>query len=181
MAVRPLPADVGALLDDLGAPPRLVVHLALVHTVAWELTERIPATWPALAFDRAAVLFGAATHDVGKALNREELREPGAQHELAGEALLLAHGYPADRARFARTHGGLDREPAPTLEDWLVMLADAAWKGVRRPVVEDAVRDAISAQTGAEAWAAYLTLDDIVGAITAGADERLAWHAAQPT
>ena len=47
------------------------------------------------------MLFGAATHDVGKVLQPSELSGPGSAHEPAGHALLLAHGVPERLARIA--------------------------------------------------------------------------------
>jgi hypothetical protein len=179
-AVRPLPAPVAHLLEVVAAPPRLVAHLALVHDAAGQLTEGIDRLWPALAYDHQAVLIGAATHDIGKIVVREELTQPGTRHEEVGEGILLEHGFPPQQARFARTHGGPTREPSMRLEDWLVMLADHIWKGARRPLIEDNLRDLIAVQTHSPAWEVYLNLDDLLVQISAGADERLAWHGAQP-
>jgi putative nucleotidyltransferase with HDIG domain len=176
----PLPPAAAALLAELAAPPRLVAHLTLVHAAALALADGVAAAWPSLAFDREVVRLGAAIHDVGKVVYPEELSGPGAHHEAAGEALLLAHGLPPALARFARTHGGPDRAPDATLEDWLVMLADAAWKGARPAQVEEALCQAISRATGVAPWEVYLTLDGIVGKIVAGADARLQWYASQP-
>jgi metal-dependent HD superfamily phosphatase/phosphodiesterase len=58
-----------------------------------------------LEFDQDAVLFGAAIHDIGKAVHPDELSRLGSAHEEAGRALLVAHGVPASLARFAATHG----------------------------------------------------------------------------
>lgn len=60
------------------------------------------------------------------------------------------------------------------------MLADHIWKGARRPLLEDNLRDLITIQTHSPAWEVYLHLDDLLVQIGAGADERLAWHGAQP-
>jgi hypothetical protein len=129
--LRPLPAVAARLLRDLDPPPRLVAHLALVHAAAADLAGRLTVRWPSLPLDREALLVGAATHDVGKAMHRDELTGPGTRHEAAGEQLLLGHGFPPERPRFARTHGGPDRGTGLTLEDWAVMVADAVWKGAR--------------------------------------------------
>jgi HD domain len=118
--------------------------LALVHDVAAELTGRIGERWPSLEYDRASVLIGAATHDIGKVVYREELSQPGTHHEEVGEGILIKHGFPPQCARFARTHGGPGREARMRLEDWLVMLADHTWKGVRRQLIEDTVRDELA-------------------------------------
>src|SRR5262245_29935298 len=71
-SLRPLPADVAELLVSLPAPARLAAHLRAVHDVAWQLIEQLEASLPALAFDRDAVLYGAATHDIGKIEHPDE-------------------------------------------------------------------------------------------------------------
>ena len=85
---RPLPDEVARLLRALDAPPRLAAHLRLVHDVAYELVEWLEQRYPALPLDREAVLFGAATHDVGKAVHIRELSGSGSAHEEAGRELL---------------------------------------------------------------------------------------------
>ena len=47
------------------------------------------------------MLFGAATHDIGKTMHVAELSAPGSEHEEAGRQLLLAHGISPELARFA--------------------------------------------------------------------------------
>ncbi|MEZ0114050.1 hypothetical protein ABH920_008084 [Catenulispora sp. EB89] len=67
--------------------PKTVAHLRAVHDVAARLVA-----WAAergLPVDAEAVLFGAATHDIGKALHPAELSGPGSEHEAAGRDLLL--------------------------------------------------------------------------------------------
>lgn len=90
--LRPLPERAVALLRSLGAPPRLAAHLRLVHDVAYEPADWVEGRYPRLPFDRAAVLFGAATHDIGKVAHLGELSGPGSRHEEAGRGLLLEHG-----------------------------------------------------------------------------------------
>ena len=46
------------------------------------------ARWPVLSVDHEAVLYGAATHDIGKVLHPNELDGPGNEHEKDGPALL---------------------------------------------------------------------------------------------
>ncbi|HKV84556.1 MAG TPA: hypothetical protein VJN88_08370, partial [Ktedonobacterales bacterium] len=100
-----LPDEVFQLLSELHAPPRLVAHLAIVHDTAMRIVAAVDAHWPTLAYDRARVMLGAATHDIGKVIYPAGLSALGHEHEAAGEQLLLAHGFDADCARFARTHG----------------------------------------------------------------------------
>ena len=148
--IRPLPAVATRLLVSHRASPRLTAHLAHVHDVACELIDHIVIVWPSLRFDADAVRIGAATHDAGKLICRDELREPGTQHEAVGEELLMAQGLPPNWARFARTHARSWAQPDAQLEDWLVATADVIWKGERHRMVEDRIIDEIVVRTGHE-------------------------------
>ncbi|MET8702634.1 HD domain-containing protein [Kitasatospora sp. NPDC004723] len=173
----PLPEAAAVLLAAVDAPPRLTAHLGLVHEVAGTILD-----WCAgygVPVDREAVLFGAATHDIGKAVHREELSVPGSLHERAGYELLLAHGVPQRLARFAGTHGGWG-EPGTTVEDLLVSLADKAWKDGRVRDLEDRVVARLARAAGCESWEVFLALDDLLTGIGADAPRRLAVQAAHP-
>ncbi|MEV6924257.1 HD domain-containing protein [Dactylosporangium sp. NPDC051485] len=175
--LRPLPDVVAVLLRDVDAPPRLGAHLRAVHDVAVEIVDG-----PVLAgvgVDREAVLFGAATHDIGKVRFPGELTGPGAQHEPAGEQLLVRLGVEGRLARFAALHGRWDRDGV-TLEELLVTLADKVWKGRREPGLEQKVAEVVAAATGEPVWAAYMRLDDELTRIAEGAGERLAFQARFP-
>jgi hypothetical protein len=173
--LRPLPGPAAELLRALDAPPRLGAHLRAVHDVAWSLTDVLGRRRPDLEFDTTAVLFGAATHDIGKVLHVAELSTPGHRHEEAGRDLLLRYGVPAHLARFAGSHGSWDA-PGISLDDLLVSLADKVWKGARVTGLEDRV----GAHLGGAPWEAFLVLDDVLQGLAAGADERLAFQAAHP-
>ena len=135
LGLRKLPDEVEDLLDRLESPPRLVAHLTLVHDVAVSIVEVLSELSEG-GFDQRAVLFGAATHDIGKTLFPGELDGPGHAHEAAGRELLEAEGFAADLARFAETHGDW-REG--TIEDLLVALADKVWKGKRIAELEERI------------------------------------------
>ncbi|MFI6516751.1 HD domain-containing protein [Spirillospora sp. NPDC050679] len=176
---RPLPPDAARLLLELDAPPRLAAHLRAVHDVACELAAWTARRHPAAAVDAEAVLFGAATHDIGKVLHPAELSGPGAAHEAAGERLLLDRGVPARLARFARTHAAWDG-PGTGLDDLLVALADKVWKAKRVTALEQGVVDRLAAASGQETWEAFLALDEECERLAAGADARLAFQNAYP-
>lgn len=127
---------MAALLRELSAPPRLAAHLRLVHEVAYELGDWFAEFCPTLAFDREAVLFGAATHDRGKVVHTAELDGPGSAHEPSGREPLLAYGFAPERARFAATHGSW-AETGVSVEELLVTTADKVWKGKRVTGLED--------------------------------------------
>ncbi|MET8448093.1 HD domain-containing protein [Streptomyces sp. NPDC005209] len=177
--LRPLPPEAAELLHRLNAPPRLVAHLRAVHEVAAQLLDWVARECPALEVDRDAVLFGAATHDIGKALHPAELSGPGAEHEEAGRALLLAHGVPARLARFAGTHASWDA-PEAGADDLLVSLADKVWKNKRVPALEDLVVAHLAGAGGRPVWEAFLRLDEVLTDIGEGADRRLAYQMSHP-
>ncbi|WP_067507608.1 HD domain-containing protein [Actinoplanes sp. TFC3] len=174
--LRPLPPAATELLQSLQAPPRLAAHLRAVHDVAWLLTDRLGRARPELDFDTTAVLFGAATHDIGKVIHGEELAVPGNRHEAAGRDLLISYGVPWHLARFAGTHGSWDAEEERTLEDLLVSLADKVWKGARVPSLEDQV----AGHLGGPPWESFMFLDDVIQELAGAADSRLAFQSAFP-
>ena len=171
---RPLPISALELLARLDAPARLVAHLTLTHEVAGGLLEQLLRRWPTLPVDREAVLFGAATHDAGKARCVEELSAPGNRHEREGESLLLSLGVPPEWARFCRTHGAWNEESP--LEDLLAALADTIWKGKRDASLEDAAFSRIATLAQEVRCKVYLALDDILTELAQDADARLAWQ-----
>ncbi|MEU5335087.1 HD domain-containing protein [Streptomyces asoensis] len=178
-ALRPLPSQVASLLDEVGAPLRLVAHLRAVHDVAARLMDWLGPHCPALTVDREAVLFGAATHDIGKTLHPEELSGPGSRHEEAGRALLLARGVGPASARFAGTHASWDA-PDTAVEDLLVSLADKVWKNKRVADLEDLVVAELSRAGGRPVWQEFLDLDAFLTDLGEEAPLRLAWQSAHP-
>ncbi|MEV0175613.1 HD domain-containing protein [Streptomyces sp. NPDC050803] len=177
--LHPLPEQVVRLLRELDAPPRLAAHLRAVHDVAHQLVDWMARRHPATRFDRDAVLFGAATHDIGKATHVAELSGPGSAHEEAGRRLLLAHGVDAGLARFAATHASWTL-PDIGIEDLLVSVADKAWKGKRVPALEDLLVRRLAEASGRTVWEEFLELDDLLTAVGEDAEARLAFQASCP-
>ncbi|WP_405925801.1 HD domain-containing protein [Streptomyces sp. NBC_00035] len=177
--LRPLPDRVEEFLKKLDAPPRLAAHLRAVHDVAHRLVEWLEEREPALRFDRDAVLFGAATHDIGKTVHVGELSGPGSAHEEAGRELLLAQGVSAELARFAGTHAAWNG-PDIGIEDLLVSVADKIWKNKRVQELEDLVVARLAEVSGRTRWEEFLAFDDVLGALGEGADQRLAFQASYP-
>ena len=176
--LRPLPVAAAEVLRDVGAPPRLVAHLRAVHDVAAELVAWVLGRDGDVALDEAAVLFGAATHDIGKALYPAELSEPGSEHEHAGRDLLLAHGLSAELARFAASHATWDA--STELDELLVSLADKVWKGKRVEELEDLVVARLAAASGRAVWEEFLELDTVLTRLGERADARLAYQMGFP-
>lgn len=173
---QPLPVPVLQLCEKLDAPARLIAHLRLVHDAAVEIVDGLQQKFPTLSVDVEAVLFGAASHDLGKVLHSHELTGPGNNHEADGPALLEVHGVSPELARFARTHGAWSRESLP-LADLLVALADCVWKGQRLEALEAQVVSRIAEKTGTEEWEVFDKLDGLLDEIGRRGDERLAWQA----
>lgn len=177
--LRLLPEEVARLLQDLDAPPRLAAHLRAVHDVACQLADWLTRQYPAIRFDRGAVVFGAATHDIGKTAHVAELSGPGSEHEEAGRQLLLARGISPELARFAVTHAAWTR-PEIQIEDLLVSVADKVWKDKRVPDLEDLVVSRLAEASGRSAWEEFLAFDDLLTSIGQEAGHRLAFQAAYP-
>lgn len=175
LCLASLPDQVVEILKAIDAPARLVAHLRLVHDVAMKLIEALKIYWPDLPFDANVVLFGAATHDIGKASHTKELFEPGTQHETVGPDILMRHGVPNDLARFARTHNAWKKEKL-RLEDLLVAIADTCWKGKRVDELERLTCREISRRLSIAEWEATVNLSDILEQLAVQADRRLEWQ-----
>lgn len=176
MPFRDLPSEAKRLLETLNAPPRLVVHLALVHDAAAEILDALQCRWPDLKTDEDAILFGAAIHDIGKILHTNELTGPGNKHEQDGPGLLQQHGVSPERSRFARTHGTWKTEPNLALDDLIVALADNSWKGSRNEALETVIAGRLAESLGIETWEAFMSVDEIVSQVASRGEERLAWQ-----
>jgi hypothetical protein len=161
--------DHARLLRDLGAPERLVTHGALVC----EAADAIIAAMRRLnvVLDEEWIRAGAWLHDAGKSIHREELSQPGHEHERAGEKLLLDRGVDARIARCCVSHANWSAECA--LEELVVALADKLWKGVRHEELEALVCDAVSKKLARERWSVFVDLDACFERVADGADDRL--------
>jgi hypothetical protein len=177
--IRELPPAAAQLLVTLGAPPRLAAHLRAVHDVAHQLTAWLGYRYPALRFDREAVLSGAATHDIGKSVHIAELSGPGSEHEAAGQTVLLEAGTDPRLARFAATHASWSRHDIK-VEDLLVSVADKVWKAKRVNDLEQLLVESIAAASQEEAWQVFMDLDDHLDQLAGGADHRLHFQNSYP-
>ncbi len=174
-----LPASVPDLLERAKAPPRLVAHLALVHDVAHHIVAALGTLLS--SEEEGEVLFGSATHDIGKALHPEELDSFGSEHECAGEAWLLAEGVSQPLARFARTHGYALDAASVGAADLLVKLADTSWKGKRVEMLEERVARELACRCERSYWDVYLLVSDIAERIGEHASRRLEWQRQFPS
>ena len=162
LELSPLPPQVETLCEELNAPARLIAHLILVHDVAIKLVKEFNKSWPNLTFDKEEVLFGAATHDIGKAVYKEELTGPGHRHESEGWKILKQHSFSSRQARFTQTHAKWQHDQSITIEDLIVALADNCWKGKRNEELELLITKIISKATNQPDWETFIGLDDIL-------------------
>lgn len=180
MPFHELPPEVLHILAKYAASPRLVAHLTVVYDVALRFIKQLDASWPMLEYEKQRVLFGAATHDVGKTVYPNELTGPGTQHEEIGPQLLLESGFPETYARFARTHARWSQEAPVQMEDVFVAFADTIWKGKRDDVLEREITSQIARQCRQEIWEVYLKLDEIADQLANDAHNRILWQGKQP-
>ena len=162
--------DAYRLLRKLGAPERLLTHVRLVGEAADVLIEAYKAL--GLRFDATLVMLGAAVHDAGKIAHPAELSAPGALHEPAGEALMLAHDVQPEVARCCVSHAQW-QAPDVSLEERTVALADKLWKGKREESLELRVIDQVAQRLGVDRWDVYARLDSVFEEIAADGPQRL--------
>jgi hypothetical protein len=130
--------------------------------------------------DVNAIYFGAATHDLGKAIHFIELSESGNLHELRGVELLKELGVPEALARFAYTHNHWTGPVSVTIEDLLVALSDKCWKGKRVSDLEALATETLARLTGKPQWHCYAVLDELLQDLATNADSRLEWQRSFP-
>jgi hypothetical protein len=167
------PASVAAanlLLVQLGAPPRLLRHVALVGEAGERLLDVAQALQ--LRIDPALVRVGIVLHDAGKILVPAELDAPGAEHEPTGQALLLAHGVSPELARICLSHARW-ADMSVSLEELLVALADKLWKGVRNPQLEERLINEAAQSFHRDRWDLFVQLDSLFEEVAAEGATRL--------
>lgn len=162
--MKNLPIEVTDLLEKYQAPVLLKRHLTLVYNTSIEICAQFAKEWANLVFDKQEILFGAATHDIGKVIEINELSQKGNKHEQIGCELLLENGFPENLARFAKTHGNWEDENLE-MEDLMVALADKIWKGKRVEALEERLTKEISMRTNTDYWEVYTKLDVIISKI----------------
>ncbi|MBL8944276.1 MAG: HD domain-containing protein, partial [Myxococcales bacterium] len=151
-------------------PPRLIRHGELVGEAADLLLARLRGL--GVRVDGELVRLGAVLHDAGKVLHPLEFEQPGAEHEPAGEALLLEHGVSPAVARMCLSHARWS-SMAVSLEELLVALADKLWKGARKPDLEQRVIDRVADAVGRARWDVFVELDTLFEEVAADGSKRL--------
>ena len=144
------------LLQNLGAPPRLIRHLELVSEAADELIGSLESL--NIPVDKNFVRLGVVIHDAGKIIHPNEIVEKGSHHEPDGEKLLLKHGVQAEIARCCLSHARY-ASMTVSFEELLVALSDKLWKGKRVETLELRIIDAAAKRIGKDRWDLFEKLD----------------------
>lgn len=162
--------DAFRLLSEWRAPARLCTHVVLVSEAADALIDQCVDL--GVDFDGELVRIGVILHDVGKIRHPGELQGPGNEHEPAGERMLLDEGVRPEIARFCLSHARW-RTMKCTLEELLVALSDALWKGKRVEDLELKVIDLMARKANKERWDIFTDLDSCFESIAAEGQARL--------
>lgn len=168
---RSLPSVVSRLFEQLHVPDDLLTHLEIVHDTAVDLLRGLELAYPAVPIEASHVLFGAATHDIGKLVHKNEIQGPGRLHERDGPLLLSLLGVSPSLVRFAGTHGRWS--PASSVEDLIVSLADQIWKGRRHDDLLTLAAEHFSRHSGCSSWHAFIEIDDLLADIASPSQQRL--------
>jgi hypothetical protein len=121
------------------------------------------------------VLFGAATHDIGKTKFLNELEGPGNEHLHEGRQILLNLGYSKEESRFAYTHSNWNNDDI-TVEDLIVSLSDNLWCGSRINELEELAVKKIADILKIDFWEVYRKLNPILDKIASNADKLLEYQ-----
>ncbi len=159
------------LLESLGAPRRLIVHVKLVGEAAEELLANFKSL--GINLEENFVRLGVSIHDAGKILHPNELEMKGNQHELSGEKLLLDAEVQPDIARCALSHARYDSMDV-SFEELVVALSDKLWKGKRDKDLELRVIDLAAKKINQTRWEIFIELDKCFEEIASQGEHRLA-------
>lgn len=162
--------DAYQLLKELGAAPRLLLHVELVGEAADLLVKGYADL--GLTFNAGLIELGVAIHDAGKIAHPEEMHGPGSFHEAAGKQLMLNSDVQAEIAECCVSHAAW-RSPGLSLEELTVALADKLWKGKREEDLELLVIDLVAERLGTDRWEVFPILDSVFEGIAAGGADRL--------
>ncbi|WP_075344686.1 HD domain-containing protein [Tenacibaculum agarivorans] len=175
MKIVELSKEIRNLLEQFDAPQRLIKHLTIVNSTALHIVEQLNTEWPNLELNKKEILFGASTHDIGKAVITDELYKKGKKHESKGFEILKELGYNDEESRFTITHGNWENQGLK-IEDLIVCLSDKIWKGKRVNELEERITNEISELTKTDFWDVSMKFELILEKIAIGSDDRIAWQ-----
>jgi len=162
--------DAYELLDSIGAPDHLKVHVKLVGEAADLLIEKLNDL--NVTLDYEFIRTGVAIHDIGKTIHLNEMSGSGSKHEPEGERLLLEKGASKKLARVCMSHARWNEMECST-EEFVVALSDKLWKGKRVETLELKVVDRIAKLLKVERWDIFSELDLTFEEIASNGHDRL--------
>lgn len=157
-------------LQNLGASPKLLLHVKLVGEAAEILIKKLSEL--KISFEPDFVRFGVAFHDAGKIIHSEELSNKGNLHEVEGEKLLIANEVDKSLARVCQSHGKWQTMDC-SFEEYLIALSDKLWKGKRENLLENIVIDKVAELLNQDRWQVFVELDLCFEQIASEGDSRL--------
>jgi hypothetical protein len=162
--------DAYQFLQELGASPKLLLHVKLVGEAAEILIKKLSELQ--IPFDSNFVRLGVVFHDAGKIVHANELSNKGDLHEIEGKKLLLENGVDERLARCCQSHGKWETMDC-SFEEYLIALSDKLWKGKRENSLENIVIDQVSEMLNQERWQVFLELEGCFEQIASEGDTRL--------
>ena len=163
-------SDTYQFLQDLGASPKLLLHIKLVGEAANLLVSKLHEL--EIKFDENFIHLGIAFHDAGKILHPQELITKGNNHETDGEKLLISQGVNPQLARCCRSHGQWQVMEC-SFEEICVALADNLWKGKRNSQLEELFIQMLARRCHQDYWGLFIEMDSCFEKIASDGDSRL--------
>jgi HD domain len=162
--------DAYQLLQELGAPSKLMLHVKLVGEAAEVLISKLHEL--EVQFDESLVRLGVAFHDTGKILYPEELVAKGNKHEADGEVLLTTNGVEPKLARCCRSHAQWQTMEC-SFEELCIAIADTLWKGKRSSQLEELFIKVLATLCNKDYWDLFVEMDCCFEIIASDGDSRL--------
>ena len=170
MNIQEINPIAGTLLDKWDAPESLVRHLRVVQTVSEKISDGLASM--GVDLDQDMVSLGAAIHDIGKVVIKNEIDGDGEKHCEAGLDLLSGTGL-WEVARFCESHSAYNEDCS--LEELIVAAGDRYWKGARDEALDTMICDHVSKSTGKSSWEVYVALDDVFQEVSKDSSHYIRW------
>lgn len=162
--------DCFSFLRERGADGRLIRHARVVCEVGLIIATTLREV--GIQVDTQILIPSLILHDAGKIIHPDELTGEGSEHLEAGWRLLIENNVDEKIARTCISHERWD-EMECSIEELIVALADALWKGERIPELEKMFIDRIWSLRGGDYWDTFLRLDTLFESIAEEGSKRL--------
>lgn len=159
-----------SFLKARGADERLIRHARVAYEVGLIIATALREV--GIQVDTQILIPSLIVHHAGKIIHPDELTSEGSNHLEAGWRLLIESNVDEKVARACRSHERWD-EMECSIEELIVALADALWKGERIPELEKMFIDRIWSLRGGDYWDTFLRLDTLFESIAEEGSKRL--------